>query len=227
MPKNRKLPTDERSSREKFEALLADHRSKLNEGPEYDAEVAELLGEPYPNTDLHAHSRKRKEETCGSEKSAAEASETVGADGGSVRYKNPPKHSQFKKGTSGNTKGRPKKRTTVESEREMRAVFMEAANTLVATTVGGKKTRIPALQALFYKTFSKALEGHGPSVRIALDLAQKFMAEHEKWEAIFFEHALEQEAEFQSQPDGEKSPATEERVNLAMQKVGKKITDRE
>jgi hypothetical protein len=218
MPKNKKLPADDQSSSEKFEKLLAAHRPKRNDDLEYDAEMAEFLGEPYPNTDLHAHPQKRNKETSEPRNDQSRTDK--------VGYGNPPTSGQFKKGQSGNPKGRPKKRTTVESEREMRAVFMEAANTLVTTTVGGKKTRIPALQALFYKIISRALEGHGPSVRIVLDLAQKFMADHEEWQAIFFEHALVQEAEFQRQPNGEKSPQTEELVELAMEKVGKKITDR-
>ena len=56
-------------------------------------------------------------------------------------YRNPPKHTQFRKGQSGNKKGRPK------GSKNLSTVLMEAAGDRVTATIDGKPRRISKLQA--------------------------------------------------------------------------------
>ena len=70
------------------------------------------------------------------------------------RYKNPPRHTRFKPGQSGNPGGRPKKkaRTFAESfEREL--------NTRITVNEGGKQRRITKLQAIAKQQTNKAVNG--------------------------------------------------------------------
>ena len=71
-----------------------------------------------------------------------------------VGYKNPPHHSRFKPGQSGNPLGRPKKQrpTLIES-------FDKELNTSVTLTEGGKRRRITKLQAIAKQQTNKAANG--------------------------------------------------------------------
>lgn len=72
-----------------------------------------------------------------------------------VGYKNPPKHSRFKKGESGNKKGRPSK---VKGRRE----FLEAALNEAATiTENGKVKAMPKQQIIYKVLVANAMKGNG------------------------------------------------------------------
>ena len=70
---------------------------------------------------------------------------------------NPPKHTQFKKGVSGNKNGRPK------GSKNLSTVLMDAARDRVTATIGGKQRRISKLQASVMQLATKAA-GRGSSI---------------------------------------------------------------
>ena len=76
---------------------------------------------------------------------------------------NPPKHTQFRKGTSGNPKGRPK------GSKNLSTYLMEAARDQVTATVGGKARRISKIQATAMQLATKAAGGDQGAIAKFLD----------------------------------------------------------
>jgi hypothetical protein len=76
---------------------------------------------------------------------------------------NPPKHTQFRKGTSGNPRGRPKGR------KNFAAYLMEAARDHVTATVGGRTRTISKLQATTMQLATKAAGGDQAAMGRFLD----------------------------------------------------------
>lgn len=68
-----------------------------------------------------------------------------------VGYGRPPKHTQFKKGNSGNPKGRPKK------SRNAKIIIREVLRTNVEVTLNGKKQSIPVLEAVLRRLAGAAI----------------------------------------------------------------------
>jgi Family of unknown function (DUF5681) len=76
---------------------------------------------------------------------------------------NPPKHTQFKKGVSGNKKGRPK------GSKNLSTLIMAAARDQVAATIDGKPRRISKIQATAMQLATKAAGGDRASINKFLD----------------------------------------------------------
>jgi len=76
---------------------------------------------------------------------------------------NPPKHTQFKKGQSGNKKGRPK------GTKNLSTYLMEAARDHVTATVGGKTRSISKIQATTMQLATKAAGGDQAAMGKFLD----------------------------------------------------------
>jgi hypothetical protein len=75
----------------------------------------------------------------------------------------PPKDTQFKKGMSGNPKGRPK------GSKNLRTLIMEAARDHVTATVGGKTRKISKIQATTMQLATKAAGGDHAAMSKFLD----------------------------------------------------------
>jgi hypothetical protein len=76
---------------------------------------------------------------------------------------NPPKDTQFKTGTSGNPKGRPK------GSKNLRTLIMEAARDHVTATVGGRTREISKIQATTMQLATKAASGDHAAMSKLLD----------------------------------------------------------
>ena len=81
---------------------------------------------------------------------------------------NPPKHTRFQKGVSGNKKGRPK------GSKNLSTLVMEAARDQVTATIGGKLRRITKIQATAMQLATKAAGGDQASIARFLDWVDEF-----------------------------------------------------
>ena len=142
-----------------------------------------------------------------------------------VGYCKPPRNTRFKKGQSGNPKGRPKHKSEFECQRDMRAIFMRAAMTPISTRVKGRQTRMPALEAMYLKLFARAIEGDGPSMRFVHTVARELVAEHEEWQVTFFEQAQGLLEDLECQPEDKKDRGTIKLLEESINRVNAKITD--
>jgi hypothetical protein len=75
----------------------------------------------------------------------------------------PPKHTQFRKGRSGNLKGRPK------GSKNLSTLLREAANDPVSVTIGGKTRIITKLHATTMQLATKAAGGDLAAMNKFLD----------------------------------------------------------
>ena len=81
-----------------------------------------------------------------------------------VGYGKPPMHSQFQKGKSGNPKGRPK------GSQNLGSLLQATFDHKLTTTVNGKPTKMPLIQALITKLVATALNGNHAAMKLAFDL---------------------------------------------------------
>jgi Family of unknown function (DUF5681) len=80
-----------------------------------------------------------------------------------IGYGNPPKHSQFRKGRSGNERGRP------PGSKNLATILKAAARDKVTATIGGKQREISKLQATAMQLATKAAGGDQASMGKFLD----------------------------------------------------------
>jgi hypothetical protein len=76
---------------------------------------------------------------------------------------NPPKHSQFRKGMSGNPGGRPK------GSKNLSTYLMDAARDHVTATISGKTRKISKIQATAMQLATKAAAGNQKAIGKFLD----------------------------------------------------------
>ncbi|QNE33031.1 hypothetical protein F1C10_14630 [Sphingomonas sp. NBWT7] len=88
-----------------------------------------------------------------------------------VGYKKPPKHSQFKKGESGNKKGRPKGAKGLKTI--VREVF--AQKVVVRSATGS--TRMSKMEAIVHKTAEKSFGGDMRAIITTLKLYAKYISD--------------------------------------------------
>lgn len=81
-----------------------------------------------------------------------------------VGYASPPEHTRFKKGQSGNPKGKPRKNTTFEEE------VQNVLATRVPVTMNGKKTYVSKRQLLIEQIINGAINKNPAMMRLALPL---------------------------------------------------------
>ena len=81
-----------------------------------------------------------------------------------VGYGKPPTKTQFKKGQSGNPKGRPKGSTNLDEL--IRKLLMKP----VTVTQNGKATKVPTIEALLAKAISRAASGDHRALKLILDM---------------------------------------------------------
>ena len=79
--------------------------------------------------------------------------------GDKVGYGNPPKHSRFKPGQSGNPKGRPSGSKTTATL--LKGILLEK----VTVSQGSQKKRMPRLEVMIRATMRKAVQGDSRAYR--------------------------------------------------------------
>ena len=82
-----------------------------------------------------------------------------------VGYKQPPKKHQFRKGVSGNPRGRPK------GTKNLRTDFAEELATLITVNVQGKRQTITKQRALIMALTNEAIKSDPRAMAIAIKLA--------------------------------------------------------
>jgi hypothetical protein len=74
-----------------------------------------------------------------------------------VGYGRPPTRSQFKKGQSGNPKGRPKKKPQPSAAEKDREAYEKSALVDITVVAGGKKTKMSRREAFYELMWTQAL----------------------------------------------------------------------
>ena len=101
-----------------------------------------------------------------------------GTNGDPVGYKNPPKNSQFKKGQSGNPKGRPKgvqKQPSGQKFRENHAKdFLVEMDREITLLFDGKPRKMQMVEAIENVMIAKALKGDFRSLKYLLDPWERY-----------------------------------------------------
>lgn len=75
-----------------------------------------------------------------------------------VGYGSPPKHSQFKKGQSGNPKGRPPNKV-------LHTVVADSLNEMVVVNVGGEKVEMTKKEAFIQQLLSESMKGKSAATK--------------------------------------------------------------
>lgn len=93
-------------------------------------------------------------------------SENNTSDSYEVGFGKPPESTQFKKGVSGNPKGRPKKPLDFDDE------LLRESRSSITLNDNGRLRRISKLEAVVKQMTNKAMSGNMPAARIYLDRLQ-------------------------------------------------------
>jgi Family of unknown function (DUF5681) len=83
-----------------------------------------------------------------------------------IGYGNPPSHTQFKPGQSGNPRGRPKGTLNFATD------LKRTLETPITLNDGGKTKRVSTQKGLFLRTREKALKGDSRALELLLELAR-------------------------------------------------------
>jgi hypothetical protein len=130
-----------------------------------------------------------------------------------VHYRNPPAEHRFKPGTSGNPKGRPKKKPVLSFNASNVSMFdrndqvlLEVVSRPIMLREGAKTESVSGLEALYRSMLRNAAEGDAATGRILLQLIEKAesrraayqqellagaMQHLETWNEIFYERELQ------------------------------------
>ncbi len=92
-----------------------------------------------------------------------------------VGYGNPPKHTQFCKGQSGNPKGRKPKIEPSRTKLQQQMDFLAIAEQEITVTINGKAKKVTGFQAAVLKLQQKVLAGDKHAMTLYFQMADKFM----------------------------------------------------
>src|SRR5205823_4232093 len=90
-----------------------------------------------------------------------------------VGYGKPPRHTRFKKGQSGNPRGRP------SGSKNLSTLFSEALNELVVVAENGGRRKITKRQAIITQLVNQSAKADWRATKILLDILQTIEARTE------------------------------------------------
>jgi Family of unknown function (DUF5681) len=121
-----------------------------------------------------------------------------------VGYGKPPKNSQWKPGQSGNPRGRPKRKTLAESERELREMMMLELQAPIPITENGCVIKLPAIRVITRRIVIEAAKGKRWAIEMYNDLLKEGISGYEEDQVRAYEMLTEVEERLRNLPDGEK-----------------------
>jgi hypothetical protein len=86
-----------------------------------------------------------------------------------VGYKNPPQRTRFKKGASGNPKGRPK------GARSLGGLLTDIIRQKIPVTENGRTRRIPALEVMLRRLANDAMRSEPNALKLLLSLVDRYV----------------------------------------------------
>ena len=119
-------------------------------------------------------------------------------------YRKPPVEYQFKKGQSGNPKGRPKKKEFDPASSTMGggiqdrldAIALTEATRMIAVREGDKVTEMPAMQALIRSMFRAAAQGDSKTGRQLLEIIARAEGARAAFAHELLEHSVRYKREY-------------------------------
>lgn len=95
-----------------------------------------------------------------------------------VGYKSPPIDHRYKKGTSGNLRGRPRKQERARSVRQNCDDILRAGEAALEIIVNGRKVKVSAFELVLRKLHLKAAQGDFKALKMVLELRQIALIEN-------------------------------------------------
>lgn len=120
-------------------------------------------------------------------------------------YGRPPRHSHFKRGQSGNPKGRPRKDPEIVDGRTIDNIYREFGRKRVPVTINGVKTHLPMLEAIVHTHFSQAMKGNLAAHKVLIKILREVQGPMEISEADISEAI----AQLQKRVDSMKAEGSE------------------
>lgn len=95
-------------------------------------------------------------------------SRTTASSKNDVGYRRPPKATQFKKGRSGNPRGRPK------GSRDIGNVLLDVIRQKIAVTENGRTRRMPALEVMLRRLTNEAVQNDQAALKLIITLIERY-----------------------------------------------------
>ena len=95
-----------------------------------------------------------------------------------VGWGKPPKASRFKKGQSGNPKGRRPKEARSVTMRQMRRDFLRAMETEIEANIPGGPGKVTFGEAIIWQQILQAAKGNFQSAKLVMEWRRQFTEDH-------------------------------------------------